>query len=64
MKSVLIMLSMIKRKQKNSIIHLNSVEIEKLTDMMMGIGRNLRDMKWNGMNKIKGKVPNSIKTYH
>ena len=36
---------MIKRKQKNSIIHLNSVEIEKLTDMMMGIGRNLRDMK-------------------
>lgn len=64
MKSVLIMLWLKGNIKKNSIIHLNRVEIEKLIDMIMSVGSDPRDMKWNGKNKIKGKVPNSIKTYH
>lgn len=32
--------------------------------MMMGVGRNLRAMQWKRENKVKGKVANSIKTYH
>lgn len=48
---------------KNSIIPLNRVEIEKLIDTMISVGRDPRDMKWNRKNKIKGKVPNRIKTY-
>lgn len=27
----------------------------------MGIGRNLRDMKWNGMNKLKAKYQTALK---
>lgn len=40
------------------------MEIEKLIGMMMSVERDPRDMKWNGKNKVKGKVPNSIKIYH
>lgn len=31
---------------------------------MVGVGRDLRNMKQNGKNKIKSKVPNGIKIYH
>lgn len=64
MKFVLFMLFMIKREYKILIIYLNRVEIEKLIGMIIGVGREFRDMNWNGKNKIKGKVLYSIKIYY